>query len=51
MARGPVNRLEQGHDGYPPTVRKLAEALQVEPVELMREAASGVFGSAPERRE
>lgn len=37
VARGTVNRLEQGHDGYPPTIRKLAEALQVEPAELMRE--------------
>lgn len=47
VARGTVNRLEQGHDAYPPTIRKLAEALGVEPAELMREMASGIFGSAP----
>lgn len=36
--RDHIGRLERGgdHDSRPPTVRKLAEALEVEPAELVR---------------
>ena len=35
VTRGTVTRIEAGYDGYPPTIRKLAAALGVEPSELM----------------
>jgi len=30
-----VSRLERGEDGYPSTIRKLAKALGVKPMDLM----------------
>jgi transcriptional regulator with XRE-family HTH domain len=35
VSRGTVNRIEQGHEAFPPTVRKLAQALGVDPGELI----------------
>ncbi len=35
VAHGTVARIETGHDANPPTIRKLAAALGVEPSELM----------------
>jgi transcriptional regulator with XRE-family HTH domain len=37
VSRGTVNRIEQGHEAFPPTVRKLAQALGVEPSALVGE--------------
>jgi transcriptional regulator with XRE-family HTH domain len=35
VSKGTIVRIESGADAHPPTVRKLAEALDVEPSELM----------------
>lgn len=40
VSRGTVARLERGEDAFLPTVRKLAKALGVEPVMLMKDAAA-----------
>ncbi len=36
VSRITVSRLENGHDAYPATIRKLATALGVEPAQLVR---------------
>jgi transcriptional regulator with XRE-family HTH domain len=35
VSKGTIVRLEAGNEGHPPTVRKLAEALGVEPAQLI----------------
>lgn len=35
VSRGTIQRVEAGEDSHPRTARKLAEALGVEPAELM----------------
>jgi transcriptional regulator with XRE-family HTH domain len=37
VTRGTVNRIEQGADAFPTTVRKLAAALGIDPAELRDE--------------
>jgi DNA-binding Xre family transcriptional regulator len=39
LQRGTVNRLEQGKDCHPTTVRKLADALSCQPKDLMEPEA------------
>lgn len=36
-----VARLEGGHDAHPRTIRKLAEALEVRPADLMSQPSEG----------
>lgn len=35
VSRGTIIRLEAGEQAHPPTVRKLAEALKIDPAELI----------------
>lgn len=35
VSRGTITRIERGFDAHPPTVRKIAAALGVEPEQLM----------------
>ena len=35
VSKGTIVRLEAGNDAHPPTVRKLAEALGVDPAQLV----------------
>lgn len=35
VSRGTIARIERGEDTFPTTVRKLADALSVDPIELI----------------